>query len=340
MKPWILVPLLAGVLSAHAASFDCAKAKTPREKAICASPALSTADDQMAAAYRAWLAVLPPGVVPEAREEQRGWLQQLAESCKADEANSLNALTLCMLNRYPARISELRAKVLNLGEATFYLRSIELTYPDAPGESSELEETRGFGTFRATWPQSTSKTAEWQAWNKAIEAAAQGLVASNGKKSPSGKWLPEWAAGGDFELTASVDLVSQELVTASIGLEGMGHGAAHPSEEGLEFNWLLKQGRELRSEDVFRKDSDWEKSVEAVCSEELQRDDSEGLYDNWESALKKVVLNSQNWELDAKGLTIDFPEYSVSPRAFPVSPVTIPWATLRPFLQPGFAIPK
>jgi uncharacterized protein len=45
-----LVLLLSGSM-AHAASFDCTKAKTPLEKAICALAKLSVADDQMATAY-------------------------------------------------------------------------------------------------------------------------------------------------------------------------------------------------------------------------------------------------------------------------------------------------
>jgi hypothetical protein len=214
-----------------------------------------------------------------------------------------------------------------------------LTWPDAPGESSDLEETPGFGTLIATWPQSTNDTAEWQAWSKAIEAATQRLIRPEGENSPSGEWLKKWAADGDFEVTATVGLVGEELVTASIGLEGMGHGAGHPSEEGVEFNWLLKQKRELRPEDVFRKNSDWEKTIEARCSKELQQPDA-NLYDDWEKALPKVVLDLLKWQLDGEGLTINFPEYTVSPRVSPVGPVMIPWTALRPFLQPSFAIPK
>jgi uncharacterized protein len=45
-----LVLLLSGSM-AHAASFDCTKAKTPLEKAICDLAKLSFADDQMATAY-------------------------------------------------------------------------------------------------------------------------------------------------------------------------------------------------------------------------------------------------------------------------------------------------
>jgi hypothetical protein len=231
------------------------------------------------------------------------------------------------------------AQLLGTNHDAFVTRSIELTWPDVPGESSDLEKSPGFGTLKATWPQSTNNTAEWKAWNKAIEAAAQSLVTPEGEKSPSGEWLKKWAADGDFEVRASVGFVSEELVTASISIEGMGHHAGHPSEETIEFNWLLKQKRELRTEDVFQKDSSWEQMIESKCTKELQKPDA-NLYDDWEKALPKVVLDPRNWQLNGEGLKINFPEYTVSPRVSPVGPVMIPWTTLKPLLQLSFAIPQ
>jgi uncharacterized protein len=48
---WCILLLLAAGI-AHAASFDCSKAKTSMEKAVCSSPQLSAADEQMAATQR------------------------------------------------------------------------------------------------------------------------------------------------------------------------------------------------------------------------------------------------------------------------------------------------
>jgi uncharacterized protein len=91
LKILLVLLLLAGGVG-HAASFDCTKAKSPQEKAICASPELSAADDQLAAAYKAWLAAVPPEVVAEVREEQRGWLRSLAANCKSAAVESTTAL--------------------------------------------------------------------------------------------------------------------------------------------------------------------------------------------------------------------------------------------------------
>src|ERR1700694_1328293 len=87
-KGWWIVLLLTGVAAANAASFNCAQAVTPQERAICASPELSAADDRMAGAYRDLLAAAPAGMRPELRDGQREWLRELAEKCRDGEPSS------------------------------------------------------------------------------------------------------------------------------------------------------------------------------------------------------------------------------------------------------------
>lgn len=75
----------------QSASFDCAKARHPLEKTICASPTLSALDGEVAALYKARLAQLFDKT--SFRGQQRDWQQILrtrcAKSCdsKAVEAN-------------------------------------------------------------------------------------------------------------------------------------------------------------------------------------------------------------------------------------------------------------
>src|SRR6478736_1507793 len=91
----ILAGLLAGSVAANAASFDCAKAKTPDEKAICSSPALSDLDVEMATLY--WARMQLPmlmGARGAAQDEQRQFL--------ADRA-SCGGSTICLQTKYQAR---------------------------------------------------------------------------------------------------------------------------------------------------------------------------------------------------------------------------------------------
>jgi uncharacterized protein len=75
---WFLLVLLAP--AAYGASFDCKKARTPVEKAICADAHLSSLDDQLAKAYRDALEKAADGDTA-LRQDQRAWLKALNASC-------------------------------------------------------------------------------------------------------------------------------------------------------------------------------------------------------------------------------------------------------------------
>lgn len=87
----LVLSLLAAPSLAQAASFPCAKASTPTERAICADPALSRLDERLAGAYRAALEKLS-GSSPEEgkaqtalKADQRAWLAE-RNACGADAA--------------------------------------------------------------------------------------------------------------------------------------------------------------------------------------------------------------------------------------------------------------
>ncbi len=96
---WFLVVLLASA-AAHGASFDCSKARTPVEKAICADPHLSSLDDQMAQAYRDALNKADEAY-PALRQDQRAWLKGLNAGCSGA------AIGACIEKRETERIQAL-----------------------------------------------------------------------------------------------------------------------------------------------------------------------------------------------------------------------------------------
>jgi uncharacterized protein len=348
---WLALALLMGGV-AHAASFDCAKAKSPQEKAICSSPRLSAADDQLATAYKAWLSAVPPEVGPEVREEQRGWLRSLAANCKSAATESTAALATCMLDVYPARIKELQAKVVTVGGVTFYWRSITRTEPDDPAdvtpEMKVHEENPGFGTLDAEWPQAASSTPEWKAWNAGFEAAVQ-TIASESTGSSAGKGTAKWAATSsvDQQVTTSIGVVTPELVTTAIQTMVDGHGA-HPNTNSIQFNWLLKEQRELQPKDLFRPGSGWDQFLQGRCDkylhEQLDTDGksyvSTGQAGEMAKTLHGIVVKPENWQLDGRGLTIPFQPYAVACYACTPDPLTVPWGDLQPYLQTGFVRPR
>lgn len=96
---WIALILLAvSVGEVSAQSFDCAKATTADEKAVCASPALSKLDSEMATLYDAIEQCALMGTRGDVQDSQRAFLAKRAD-CGADDA--------CLTTLYTTRVAQL-----------------------------------------------------------------------------------------------------------------------------------------------------------------------------------------------------------------------------------------
>jgi uncharacterized protein YecT (DUF1311 family) len=88
---------------AGAASFDCNKAATADEQAICASYVLSDLDTQLATLYGVRMQIpMLMGARGAAQDEQRTWLTQ-RHACGGDVA--------CIVQSYQQRIAELKQTI-------------------------------------------------------------------------------------------------------------------------------------------------------------------------------------------------------------------------------------
>jgi uncharacterized protein len=108
-SPWVLifVAMIASGLDWHdarAASFDCTKARTASDRAICATPALSAKDDELA---RVFNQVKTPSNADSLLAEERQWLA-MRRACGGDQT--------CLSNWYDQRIAALK-QMLNKAPA-------------------------------------------------------------------------------------------------------------------------------------------------------------------------------------------------------------------------------
>jgi len=349
MRNGLLISMLLAGAVAHAASFDCAKAKTPQEKAICASPELSAADDKMAAAYRAVLAAAPPEIISEVRDGQKLWIRKMGEGCPSKGLEPSVELTVCLLADEDSRTKELQHMVLRAGGVTFLWRSVHLTAAaDPDAEPLPNRPDSGPGTLEASWPHANANTPEWQAWNTAIEAATYQLAfTQDGGSGPQtgGKIVWEADPDMDIDVTASLGIVNDQLVTASITNNWFGHGAAHHNFNFVQFNWLPKMRRELRAEDIFRPGSGWDQDLQKHCMQALKKQFEGDLETQWApgdlaKTLHEIVSGPRNWQIDERSLTIVFQPMSISCLACAAEPITISWDDLQPYLQASFVRPR
>lgn len=95
------LPLLCASLlplTAQAASYDCTRASTPAEIAVCANPELNQLDEELAVLYRSLLNDLPARQADRVQQDQRSWLKA---------RNSCGAEVRCLKARYQERIARL-----------------------------------------------------------------------------------------------------------------------------------------------------------------------------------------------------------------------------------------
>jgi uncharacterized protein len=322
--------LLTGSL-ARSASFDCAKARAPQEKAICSSPELSAADDAMAASYNKALAAVPPDMREPTRASQRSWLRAIAIECQAGETGSTESLPQCMLRYYRERTSFLAHLVFKMGGVTFVWHSDAGAAPAAKDQQSPSPQPT---LWMFTWPQALSVAPEWKAWNLAIESFM---------KDPPAPQKGTEEEGTDTDVNLTVDFVSPQLVSTSITNLWYGHGAAHPNLDFIEFNWLLRENREIRSDDVFRPHTGWEQFLASQCDQAARAQLGDEYADNpppgkIPDAMFGIVSNLRSWKIDNEGITVAFGPYEIGCHACTPDPVTIPWGALRRFLTPEFAV--
>lgn len=103
LAPVILAPVLLVAISlassAAAASFDCAKARAPDEKAICADRRLNDMDVEMAVRLDVAKHLVAMGQRGALMDDQASWLQA-RHTCRSDKA--------CLIRHYHDRMLEIR----------------------------------------------------------------------------------------------------------------------------------------------------------------------------------------------------------------------------------------
>lgn len=121
---------LVGLMPATstAASFDCAKAQSPVEKAICKDAELGLLDEQLSAAYKLALKVHPLPAYVKAR--QRDWLQQRNENFEPTSGTAVARLK----SDYRIRIRQLSSTE----KLTVYANTTEFGIGDAVVEFYEV----------------------------------------------------------------------------------------------------------------------------------------------------------------------------------------------------------
>lgn len=184
MRSALIILLFALVSEIHAASFDCAKAKTSVEKLVCSDPSISALDDALNEEYETATAVNSDEENSSLRAQQKAWLAS-RNKC-ADIA--------CLRRSYEKRIKELACSSNNTGSAVGALKCFGLKLSEAESVLTRLEQLQANGVLGASNNPERARELTREERKKWIEYRDAYCELFGETEGGSDGWKNAWAA--------------------------------------------------------------------------------------------------------------------------------------------------
>ena len=326
----LLAGLFAIATSSAGLAFDCGKAQTKVEKAICAEPKLKAADDAMVATYDKLRAAADANGKDALRISQLRWIAQ-REGCSYPEAVDVPA---CVANM------------------TYGRKAVLTALPETgPGDGSDLapwfvqKEGRkggwdiGFDLVRYAQPQSEGE----ELFNREVEALTAPALLENSTLGTAREKVP-----ADRMFAYSVSLTptfaSKRLISA-LADSYVDLGGAHPSNWTRAINVLLDEGRRLGFGDLFPKETSG--IFAKLCSDQLiaarrvrNSDATMNLDDGADITILSHVKDLENWSFSSDKATIMFDAYLIGSHAEGAYSCDLDLARLKAHALPGAPLPQ
>ncbi|MHA6731686.1 DUF3298 domain-containing protein [Devosia sp. A369] len=321
--------LFSCALPATAASFDCAKAGTPFEHAICDVPALSAADEVLAKSFATATGGLTKPALETMRAEQRDWLDYAQRVC-TDDAEKLTCGRYdeqggeCLVTKFQARSKALEQSRM-LGGHRFLIKSVYGALPD-PDAADDSESFFKVASHELALAQLDGDEALAEAFNAYVVEESTSLSAAMGIEGAVSTELDAFA-------DTSVSVVPKEVAgTSRITLEAntywYGHGAAHGNWGITQLNYNIDAQRGVLASDIFT-GAHWDKVLTDLAWKRLQSEHGEWLQVESPADIAGAVIDPTRWDLsDDHGLIIQFQPYEVAAYAYGAPTITVPWSEL------------
>jgi uncharacterized protein len=311
-------------IAAQAASFDCAKAATPVEKAICSNPELSRRDEVLAKAYATALGGLSDEARAAVQTGQRAWLDFAGLACTTDARPFSQLLSddqqACLAAVYSARIGTLADSRMQ-GDWRFYPVSSFALVDDPDPDSYQ-----GVATKEVTSPRIDDPSEAAQTFNNLmVEADAQV------KPDPE----DEGYATSDTTDSTTIESVTTHRISLVTDSYWMGHGAAHGNYGITYTHYLVDEGRMMEASDLFGGEG-WQAALGKLALDELDRTIDGGIWDESRAEVPKAAADPSRWNLTDRGLEIVFQPYEVTAYAAGAPTITISWDKLTDYLAEGY----
>jgi uncharacterized protein YecT (DUF1311 family) len=304
-----LVTLAGTALAQGPSRLDCAKAATPIERAICATPELAAIDRKMSAAYAALAGKLSGAARDHLLADQVRWLANRAAACVVEPAE----MEECLESRDRDRTAQLEW----LGEGAYPFISEQAIV--------KAGKVRGIPyVIDASYPQFDGSTVDFTAVNRQLASAASeaadrvvpGPDADNDGGNYSG---PAWRYEQAFTLykpgpnSVSVKTSYNAYEGGALGIVGV---------SGMLVD--LRTGKAVGPEGVFLPNSNWLRELTRIASADIN---TPNLADILKQPNRYVFLEDR--------LELSFNQYEGGPYT-----VEIPYDRLRSMLRVDGPVPR
>jgi uncharacterized protein YecT (DUF1311 family) len=309
-------------LAGSAQAFDCSKASTKAEKAICADPAARAADDDLGKAFAAAISEMSASTRAAAVAAQVRWIAERDGAC-ADQTGP----------KYSACLAK-----QSLGRRDFLAAEPEAG-SGAPGRLAPVfRHEKGSKHKAAVDLQLLKYPAPATPAERAFDAAVERDVGPLDQ--------PDKGDPGDiaWEYVRSMRLAYASPRLISAHLEGYNSTAgAHPNSFTADINILVEEGREAKLADLV--DGKVAQKLFAFCLKSVRTEKKARFGADLppEVDLPRTVAEAtaklEAWSFGAESATISYDPYAVGAYAERAYACVIPYATLKPLAKPGFPLP-
>lgn len=151
---------------------------------------------------------------------------------------------------------------------------------------------------------------------------------------------PAESLGSDLNISYTVVLAKDDLISIEFTVSSYSAGAAHPNSYTEVVNFDLKNGKPLKLADLFLPGSKYVQTLATYCIQALRKQAKEQgadamLDDDWiQKGAAAELTNYDNWTISKRGLEITFDPYQVGPYAAGPQHVLVPYSALKENIKP------
>ncbi|PYS50153.1 MAG: hypothetical protein DMF68_08070 [Acidobacteria bacterium] len=148
-------------------------------------------------------------------------------------------------------------------------------------------------------------------------------------------------AGSSFDVSYSVEISTNDLVSIIFYIDSFYEGAAHGLHVSDTFNYNLDTGKELNLADLFKPNSGYLNLISKHTISDLKKQLGPDSDKDWiEKGAGPSEENFKSWNVTRKGLEITFDPYQVASYAEGPHEVVVPFSVLRSAIEPNGPLAK